>query len=81
MTLEFQRLFELEVFNLYFVVKIRGKRSNAFESLTSMNWAVFQKKMNWNNFLRSVLSGSFHPISDFVADWNSQDTDLHDNTL
>ena len=51
------------------------------ESLSSRKWVVFQKKMNWNNFLRSVLFGNLHPISDFVADWNSQDTDLHDNTL
>ena len=63
MTLEFQRLFELEVFNLYFVVKIRGKRSNAFESLTSMNWAVFSEKNELEQFL--AVSSIWELSSDF----------------
>lgn len=63
MTLEFQRLFELEVFNLYFVVKIRGKRSKAFESLTSMNWAVFSEKNELEQFL--AVSSIWELPSDF----------------
>ena len=64
-----------------FVVDFLEILKLSIEPLSSLKWTAFQKKLNWNNFLRSVLSGSFHPISDFVADWNSQDTDLHDNTL